>query len=208
MQSGIPCEIVSWDDVHRLSRDLAFHIRADGFFPDIIIALGRGGWIPGRLLSDYLGNLNLTEFKVEHYTGTKKRPMAKVRYPLTADVTGRRVLVADDVTDTGDSLDVALAHIRSRGEPREIRTAVLHHKTVSPYEPDYFGCRVMEWRWIIYPWAQVEDLTALIRGLERCPIGPQEVAERLLQVHGLRVSAVLIRDVLELTGGLPPEIPR
>lgn len=198
MPQGIRCEIVTWGRVHRLARDLAFRIRADGFVPDIIIALGRGGWVPGRLLSDYLGNLNLTEFKVEHYRGTDKQSVAKVRYPLTADVTGQRVLVVDDVTDTGDSFEVALAHIRSRGEPREIRTAALHHKTVSPYVPDYYGRKVVNWRWIIYPWAIVEDLTGLIRAMEDRPADAPGVARRLLQVHGLGVPVAAVRDAMAL----------
>jgi hypothetical protein len=78
----IGCRIVSWRQIQRLSRDLAFRIRDDGVNPDIIVAVGRGGWIPGRLLSEYLGNLNLTAIKVEHYKGTQKH--RRLRYPLRA----------------------------------------------------------------------------------------------------------------------------
>jgi hypothetical protein len=177
---------------------LALRIREDGFEPDIIVALGRGGWIPGRLLSDYLGNLNLTEFKVEHYRGTAKQAAARIRYPLAADVTGQRVMVVDDVTDTGDSFEVALEHIRSRGEPAEMRTLVLHHKTVSPFVPDYFAETVADWRWIIYPWAVVEDLTALILEMEGRPFDPGVVAERLQSDHGIHVSRGTVNDVLDL----------
>ena len=198
MQQGIRCELVTWDQVQQVSRDLARRIHGDGFVPDMIIALGRGGWIPGRLMSDNLGILNLTEFKVEHYTAIHKHETAKVRYPLAADPAGQRVLVVDDVTDTGDSFDVALAHIRSRGEPAEMRTLVLHHKTVSPYVPHYYGALVTDWRWIIYPWALVEDLSALINGMEGCPKDPESLAECLLEQHGLRIQPATIGDILEL----------
>ena len=201
MDQGMLCELVTWDQVRELARNLAFRIRKNGFEPDIIVALGRGGWVPGRLLSDYLGNLNLTEFKVEHYEGTEKRPVARIRYPLKAELTGQSVLVVDDVTDTGDSFEVALEHIRTRGEPDQIRTLVLHHKTVSQYVPDYCGQTVTEWRWLIYPWAIVEDLTALIGALRDRPTDAEGVAERLLQVHGLQVSTATLRDVLALTFG-------
>ena len=113
MKQGVGCELVTWGEVQGMARDLAFRIREDGFEPDIIIAVGRGGWVPGRLLSDYLGNLNLTEFKVEHYRGTEKQAAARVRYRLKADLAGQCVLVVDDVTDTGDSFEVALKHIRT-----------------------------------------------------------------------------------------------
>jgi hypoxanthine phosphoribosyltransferase len=188
--------MVSWGRVERLARDLAQQIRCDGFAPDLIIAIGRGGWIPGRLLSDYLGIANLTELKVEHYTATQMHKEARVRYPLSADPTGQRVLLVDDVTDTGDSFGVALDHIRGKGEPAELRTLVLHHKTVSTYVPDYYGAKVSKWRWIIYPWAVVEDFTALIGAMPDRPAEPEAVAARLRADHRLRVSAAMAREVL------------
>lgn len=200
MTQGICCELVNWEEVQRLARALAFRIRKDGFEPDIIVALGRGGWIPGRLLSDYLGNLNLTEVKVEHYKGTEKQSAARIRYPLKAQVTGQRVLVVDDVTDTGDSLVVALAHILNGAEPLEMRTLVLHHKTESPYVPHYYGQLITDWRWIIYPWALVEDLTALILGMERHPRDAETLVKRLLSDHGIRVPTSTVEDVLDLMG--------
>jgi hypoxanthine phosphoribosyltransferase len=198
MKKDIPCELVSWERVQELSRDLALRIQRDGFVADIIIALGRGGWVPGRLLSDNLGLPNLTEFKVEHYTGIQMNEVARVRYPLAADPTGQRVLLVDDVTDTGDSFDVALTHIRERGVPLEVRTLALHHKSVSPYEPDYFGALVTDWRWIIYPWALQEDLGALIGALEGPPTDPALLSERLWELHGLRLERESLRQVLEL----------
>jgi hypoxanthine phosphoribosyltransferase len=117
---------------------------------------------------------------------------------LGADVSGHRVLVVDDVTDTGDSFAAALKHIEQRGEPREVRTLVLHHKTVSPYVPDYFAQVVTRWRWIIYPWAVVEDLTALIARMEECPPDAAALTERLFLDHGIRVPAGTLEDVLAL----------
>jgi uncharacterized protein len=199
LDRAIRCQLITWRQVRNLSRALAFRVREDGFRPDVIIAIGRGGWVPGRLLSDYLGNLNLTDIKIEHYQGTRKGAAARVRYPLRAEVEGRRLLVVDDVTDSGDSLAAALAHIRTRGAPTEIRTAVLHHKTVSAAVPDYFARRVVSWRWLIYPWAVVEDLSGLIRELGAGPGDPALIAERLRLAHGIRVSAATVQDVLTLS---------
>jgi hypoxanthine phosphoribosyltransferase len=198
MGHGFRCELVGWDEVQRLARDLAQRLRADGFAPDIIVSIGRGGWIPGRLLSDYLGILNLTELKVEHYKGTEKQAVARIAYPLRADLAGQLVLVVDDVTDTGDSFAVALKHIHSRGEPAQLRTAVLHHKSLSSYVPDYFGKAVSDWRWIIYPWAMMEDLSALIAKMDPAPAGAEEVAGRLLRDHGITVPLDRAEEVLDL----------
>jgi len=199
MERDIRCELVSWDEVRRMTLELAQRLRVEGFVPDIIVAIGRGGWIPGRLLSDYLDVANLTDVKVEHYRGTEKQAIARIRYPLRADLTGQRVLVVDDVTDTGDSFAVALEHIHGCGEPAELRTLVLHHKRVSPYVPDYFAQEVAEWRWIVYPWAVVEDLSAMIADMRDPPANAAEVADRLLREHGIRVSVREVEEVLDLT---------
>lgn len=198
MAQGIRCEMVSWEGVERLAWELTLRIRRDGFVPDLIIAIGRGGWVPGRLLSDFLGNPNLTELKVEHYTATRKHKEAVVRYPLSADPTAQRVLLVDDVTDTGDSFAVALKHIRDKGAPADLRTVVLHHKTVSSYQPDYYGARISDWRWIIYPWAVVEDLAALIDALPGRPEDPDGIAQRLRADNDLEVPDATLRRVLRL----------
>ncbi len=189
------CKLVGWEEVQALIRELALRLAGDGFAPDILVAIGRGGWVPGRLLSDFLGNPNLTEIKVEHYIGTHRQAAARIRYPLRADVRGQRVLVVDDVTDTGESLRVALGHIRPQG-PAALRTLVLHHKRASPFVPDYFARELVEWRWVIYPWALVEDLTALIGPLRADPANLEALAARLLRDNGIRVPAALLRDVL------------
>jgi len=194
------CEIISWNAVHVLGRRLARKIIASGYRPDLIVAIGRGGWVPGRILSDFLGQMDLTSFKIEHYRGTRKAKAAQVRYPLAAEVAGRRVLLVDDVADSGETFAVALEHLNSRGAPAELRTAVLHYKTVSSFVPDYYGQKVVKWRWIIYPWAVAEDVGSFIRAMAPRPASPDEAARRLAAEHGIRLPRKLLLDLLDLTG--------
>jgi hypothetical protein len=198
MQASIPCELVSWGRFYSLCRRLADKVWGSGFRPDAIVAIGRGGWMPGRVLSDLLGLMNLTEFKVEHYRGAQREPLARVRYPLAADLSGQRVLLVDDVSDTGDTYRVALEHLRARTPPTEVRTAALHHKVVSTFVPDLYAARVVRWRWIIYPWAVVEDLVGLIGNMDRRPQSAEAIAERLRLEHGLRVRRSVLEDALAL----------
>jgi hypothetical protein len=193
--TGIRCEIISWARLHDLCRRLAAKVRASGFRPDAIVAIGRGGWMPGRLLSDLLGVMNLTEFKIEHYRGARREPVARVRYPLSADLSGQRVLLVDDVSDTGETYRVALEHIHSRCTPAEIRTTAVHHKVVSTYEPDLYAARIVRWRWIIYPWAQMEDLAGLVGAMTPPPAGTDAIARRLRDEHGLRVSRRILDEL-------------
>lgn len=192
------CELVSWARFHTLARKLARAVHTSGYRPDILVAIGRGGYLPARILSDFLGLMDLTSFKIEHYHATRKGRQARVRYPLNTDLTGRRVLLVDDVSDSGDTFRVALDHLAGCGSPAEVRTAVLHHKLVSPYVPDYYAQKVRIWRWIIYPWAVAEDVGSFIRAMSPRPADIAEVERRLWLERGVRLPRALLRDILAL----------
>jgi hypoxanthine phosphoribosyltransferase len=194
------CEVVTWNRFYALARLLAHRIHDSGYRPEMIVAIGRGGWMPARILSDFLGQMDLTSFKIEHYRGAQKQAEARVRYPLAADVGARRVLLVDDVSDSGDTFAVALEHLHSRGAAAEVRTAVLHHKTVCPYVPDYYASKIVKWRWIIYPWAVAEDLEGFVRAMKPVPVDADEIARRLAADHGVRVPRGVLLDVMSLIG--------
>ena len=195
--SKFQCQLISWGQVVRLVHNLAVLIRQQGYQPDIIIAVGRGGYVPARLLADYLDMMSLTSIKVEHYiAGAHRQAVASVKYPLAIDVSDMQVLVVDDVSDSGDTFAVTVQHIQERSTPREIRTAVLHHKLVSAFIPDYYAAKVIKWRWLIYPWAQVEDISGFVAELTPRPDNRQAIAERLKELYGFQVPQVLLDYVI------------
>ncbi|MFM1892755.1 MAG: hypothetical protein RLZ44_1832 [Pseudomonadota bacterium] len=177
----MPFEYVSWARFYRLCGTLYRRIDGAGFRPDLIIAIARGGYPVARVLADYFGLMDLFSLKIEHYRGPDKLPTAVIRYPLPVDISGRRVLLVDDVSDSGDTFKVALAHLEARGAPQVLRTAVLHHKRGAALEPDYHAQKVLKWRWITYPWALVEDLSVLAARLAPPPDGAAQLARRLRQ---------------------------
>jgi len=194
-----PCELISWGEVTRLCRRLAVAINDSGFRPDLVVAIGRGGFVPGRLICDNLGLMDLTSIKVEHYlAGSTRRREARIRYPLpramAGDVAGRRVLIVDDVNDSGDTLVLASEHLRGFGAAA-VRTAVMHDKTVSRFTVDYYARRIVKWRWIIYPWAVTEDIGEFSRRLSPPPADLEELQGRLRQEHGLRVPMTTLREI-------------
>lgn len=192
----LPCELISWDRFYQLSQRLAHSIRASGFRPDIVVAIGRGGYMPARILSDYLNVFDLASIKIEHYRGTRRESVVRIRYPLQADISNRVVLLVDDVSDSGDTFDVAIRHLREHGEPAALKTAVLHHKRASRYVPDYYAEEVGEWRWIIYPWAVIEDLSGFLRNIKPSPDSTEAFGEYLFRQHGLSVARETLKDVL------------
>ena len=196
MSEDMRCDYVSWTQFQRLCAGLARRIRADGFRPDAIIGIARGGYMPARVLADLFGLMNLAALKIEHYRGTHKSRQALIRHPLPEGFAGRRVLLVDDVSDSGDTFDVAMDHLRNCSDLGEIRTAVLHHKVTSSYVPDYFAYKVVTWRWIIYPWAVAEDLQTLIGGMSSRPVSAEEAVRRLRERHGLKIPRSVVEEVL------------
>lgn len=197
-----PCTFVSWAAVYRLSRDLARAVRASGYRPDIVVAIGRGGYAPARLVCDFLHLEALTGIKVEHYSATRKQTRVVIRYPLNTDIRGLDVLVVDDVNDSGDTLAVVVDTLRGFA-PHDVKTAVLHEKAVTRYAADLCARRMKKWRWLVYPWAVIEDVTSFVRALAPPPASAEEARRRLLEEHGLRVPLQNLRDALEFLDAAP-----
>lgn len=196
MTDTIPCELVDWPRVVALSRNLARQIRTADVKVEMIVAIGRGGYMPARLLSDLLGVFNLASFKIEHYKGAHKSKKALVKYPLNAPVDNQIILLVDDVSDSGDTFKVALEHIQSLGNPKSTHTAVLHHKLVSRFTPDFYAEKIAQWRWLIYPWAVTEDLASFISALDPRNRSVDEIADFLRRQHGIEVAGQQIQDAL------------
>jgi len=199
VHKDIPCELISWDRFYRLGRQLSRTIRNDGFRPEIIVAIARGGYLPARIISDQLDVFDLATVKVEHYHGVHRERIARIRYPLSAEIDNKRVLLVDDVSDSGDTFRVAIQHLKEKGEPAALKTAVLHHKRVSDFVPDYYAEEIIEWRWIIYPWAVIEDLSSFLRDMDSSSPSVDAFAEYLIKHHGIRVDRHTLEDVLVST---------
>ncbi len=189
-------ELVSWQAFHQLTRDLAVRIRDSGYRPDLIIAIARGGVVPARVLCDYLDVMELACIRVEHYRARHKAPEARVKHPLSVNVDGLRVLVVDDVSDTGDSFIAALDHVKAMGRPLEVRTCALQHKSVSKFVPDYYAHEITEWRWVTYPWAAMEDLGALIEEAGLVGAEPETIALGLRERYVIEPTGEQIEDAV------------
>lgn len=190
------CELISWATVTSLSQRLATLVRNSGFRPDIVIAIARGGYVPARLLCDYLHLTDLSSFRIVHYTaGAEKKKKAKLVDPLCRDLDGKKVLLIDDISDTGDTLTLARKHLKEHNAG-PVRIAVLQHKKTSTIVPDFYAHLIVKWRWIIYPWAVTEDLTGLIKNLPLCSTDAQQIAEQLKEEYGLNIRQSLLEKVL------------
>ena len=196
MSLNIEFEVPSWDEIYDMLLRLAERIRGDRFHPDVIVGVSRGGWPPARVMSDLLGNPELANVRVEFYVGvaeTKGEPV--ITQPLSVPVKGRRVLIMDDVADTGKSLRLVRDHVEKNGAT-EIKLATIYYKPWSEIKPDYY-VRETE-AWIVFPWERKETVRNMV---ERCKVKeiPLEEVKRRLIEGGFdqRLLERFIREVLE-----------
>ncbi|MEM2376500.1 MAG: phosphoribosyltransferase, partial [Sulfolobales archaeon] len=108
------------------SRELSKIIRSSGYKPDVIVAVARGGYVPARLLCDFLGVENLLSIQSQHWTEAAKvaeRALIKFRYSV--DLSGMNVLLVDDIVDTGESLMLAKNFIIKEWRPNDVKFAAL-----------------------------------------------------------------------------------
>ena len=190
-------DVLTLAKIQNLSRRLARQIQADRFRPELVIAIARGGFVPARLLCDYLDTYNLSCIRIAHYIGTDITEQASLSIPLNIDIRGMSVLLVDDVDDTGDTLQLALTHLRSFN-PAVVRVAVLHHKTASSVAPDYYAEEVKHWRWITYPWAITEDILGLVRKMQPIPASIDAAIDGIRHDYGLHISQKVMEDVYRL----------
>ncbi len=143
-------EIVSWDQSYHMTFYLFEKITNDGFYPEVIVGIARGGWIPARLLADFYGNRRTANIKIEFYDNTSRATEEPIiTQEISENVKDKIVLVVDDVADSGKSLKAAVEHIKQMG-PKELRTATLYFKRHSIIKPDYYIKETQSW--IVYPW--------------------------------------------------------
>ena len=192
----MPVQLISVEEVVSAADDLARQIRASDFRPDTIVAIARGGFMPARFLCDFLHVHKLLSLKVEHYTsGAREKQRAAVTVPLAGDVRGEQVLLVDDVNVSGDTLVAARPHLEGF-DPAAVRTAVLHEKASTQCPADFHSQAVQEWRWILYPWAVIEDVGQFTREMDPAPASPADLHARLQQDYGLALSTAELDRVI------------
>jgi len=153
--------VVSWDELFRDVVRLGKEIRKSGFEPNLLVAVARGGWVIGRIISDVLGLKRAAGITIAFYEEVGragKAPM--ITQPLNVDASGLKVLVVDDIVDSGATLKVAVNHVKERGA-EEVRSAAPYVKPWSKFEPDYYVKRVD--KWVVFPYEYFETVESLKR---------------------------------------------
>ena len=124
----------------------------DGYEPEMILSIARGGLLVGGALGYALDVKNVYTMNVEYYTGVDERlevPRILPPAPDFVDLDDARILIADDVADTGNTLRSVQEFCA--GKVGEVRVAVLYEKPASMVHCDYVWRRTDPW--IDFPWS-------------------------------------------------------
>jgi uncharacterized protein len=155
-------EVPTWNQIYELLLTLSQRIQSQHFLPHIIVGISRGGLIPARILVDLLETKEFTTFQIQFYTNieqTLQKPILK--RPTTTNLIGKRVLLVDDIADSGQSLKLALTHLRKQ-DVTETKTVTLYLKPRSKIIPDFYGIQTS--KWVVFPWDTKETLRKIIQG--------------------------------------------
>ncbi len=145
-------EVLTWDAYGAAARELAQQVADSGYKPELILGIARGGLFLAGSLGYALSVKNLYVMNVEFYTGVDERlemPVVLPPYLDLVDLDDTKVLVVDDVADTGRTLK--LVDDFCEGKVGEVRTAVLYHKSQSVVDCDYVWKNTE--KWIDFPWS-------------------------------------------------------
>ncbi len=149
MSVAIDKDIVGWDDLAGMVADLAEQVRGDY---DVMLAITRGGLVPAGMLAYRLGIRNILVAAVEYYDD-EGHPGPKptfLQFPADPQLRGQRVLIVDEVWDSGTTIHAVTERVRQAGG--RPTTAVLHYKPAHsrvPGTPDFHV--VTTDRWVVYP---------------------------------------------------------
>ncbi|WP_166849584.1 phosphoribosyltransferase [Isoptericola sp. BMS4] len=151
-------EVLTWARFPVAIRALAERVVSSGFVPDVVVAVARGGLVPGGAMAYALGTKGVGTLNVEFYTDIGRTlDDPRVLPPLmdTSELPGSKVLVVDDVADSGRTLDLVMRMLAEQGA--DARSAVLYTKPRSIVRPDYSWCDTD--LWITFPWSAEPPVT-------------------------------------------------
>jgi len=192
MKSELEFEVPTWNQIYDMLLNLTEKIRKNGFKPDIIVGVSRGGWPPARVLSDLMGNSNLANVRAEFYLGvaeTKEEPV--LTQQVSMEVAGKKVLVVDEVADTGKSLKLVKEHIIEKGAT-EVKIATVYYKPWSIVKPDYYERETS--CWIVFPWEIKETVRKIVK---RCREKRKSIEEETAKLVKAGISTELVERFLK-----------
>ena len=171
----------TWDDMNNLAFTIAVAMLQAGKKFDRIVTLAKGGWPMTRTLVDFLSLSQVASLGIKFYSGVNQRfKQPEIYQDFPVSLKGERVLLFDDVADTGQSFKFTKNHLEKNGV-QSITTAALFYKPHSVFKPDFYGFETAAW--IIFPYEKVETMKFLINKWRSRHLTEAEISRRLVKLN-------------------------
>jgi hypoxanthine phosphoribosyltransferase len=193
LAGNIEYEVPTWNQIYEMLLGQAQKILIQNYLPDTVIGISRGGIIPARILADLLETSEFATIQIKFYVDinqTKAEPTLK--QPLTTNMASKKVLLVDDIADSGESLKLAKTHLQQQGAS-EVKTATLYQKPQSITTPDFYEKQTTNW--VIFPWDTKETLRKIIQKSQGKRTLNQEVAKLVKAGLPKQLAEKLLKDM-------------
>ncbi len=172
----------TWEEMGQICLDLGVEILEKNKHFDTLITLAKGGWTWARTMADILQVYELSSFKLSFYESSqpgKKLSKPMLEIPLSIPLAKKRVILFDDVNDSGESLQYAIKYLE-HFSPASITTATLFHKPHAKIKPDFVGSETDAW--VVFPHERREVIDGLALKWKKNGIKTPEIRERLIKI--------------------------
>lgn len=176
---------VSWIEYHTLAQKLAATILSDKKPYDEIVAIARGGLTLGHLLSDFL-RIPISTITIQSYTDIQTQGNVTITKKIQGSIAGKRVLLVDDVADSGKTIQRAVSYLRHLN-PKQVTTVTMFYKPRSVVRPDYFARQTT--RWILFPYEPTEMILLITKQLAEEGKSKSEI-QRFLESLGYTADQI------------------
>jgi uncharacterized protein len=183
-------EVPTWNQTYEMLLAQALRLRQNRWQPDLIVAVCRGGLVPARILADLTETLSVATLQIKYYVGiaqTGKEP--ELLQGLGQRLDGKKVLLVDDIADSGETLKLAMQHLLVQGA-KEVKTATLYMKTQSVTVPDFY--EKITANWVVFPW----DVKETIREITRTQTGTRAVNREINKLTKAGLPKQLVQKLL------------
>lgn len=176
---GISYVCPTWNQMGEYTFALAKKIIDSGEKFDRVVALAKGGWTWARALVDYLGIDEISSVRFKSYQGVYEASEPQLIQPLTNPISGEKILLFDEVIDSGETAKRALEYLRIMGA-KSLKTAALCYKPHSKLIPDYFSFSTNAW--VVFPHEIREFIETSAHKWHQGKVSDKEIRKRLEKI--------------------------
>ena len=188
---GIDYEVPTWSQIYDMLLSQAQKIQTQNYKADIIIGVMRGGLVPARILTDLLETLELATIQISFYQDIAQPiPEPTLKQTLTVPIYGKKVLIVDDIADTGNSLKLAQTYVYQQGA-LETKTATLYQKPQSMTIPDFYEKQTSAW--VVFPW----DIKETLRKINQHRLGKRALNQEVSKLIRAGLPKLLAEKLLK-----------